>query len=231
MALNDGASLAVWKFHVDWATRSSTTLTGPVVVPVTAYARACGGVYQCIPQPGTAVLLDGMDDALMPRLPYRRFADGRESLLANHTVASGGRAAIRWYELRLDALGAPSLFQEGTYSPDTEHRWLGSMAQDGSGNVAIGYSLSSSTTKPSIRYAGRLAADPAGTLPRGEDALVAGAGSQTSSSGAGAPGPSWTWTRPTTAPSGSRASTSRPTARLQLAHAHRVLQVRRLRSL
>lgn len=183
VALHDDASLAVWKFHVDWAVPASSSLTGPTLVPVTPYARACGGVFQCIPQPGTTVLLDGLDDSVMPRLSYRRFADGRESLLSNHTIASGGRAAIRWYELRLDAGGATSVFQEGTYSPDAEHRWLASMAQDGNGNAAVGYSLSSATTRPSIRYAGRLVADPAGTLPRGEGELAAGAGSQTYTGG------------------------------------------------
>jgi hypothetical protein len=50
---------------------------------------------------------------------------------------------------------------------------------DGSGDLAIGYSVSHETLSPTVRYAGRTAGDPAGTLPRGEATLVAGSGAQT----------------------------------------------------
>ena len=53
--------------------------------------------------------------------------------------------------------------QQGTFAPaDGLHRWMGSVAQDSSGDMALGYSVSSSTTYPSIRYTGRLATDPPG---------------------------------------------------------------------
>ena len=53
---------------------------------------------------------------------------------------------------------------------------------DQSGDIALGYSVSSTTVSPSIRYTGRLASDPLGTLPQGEATLIAGGGSQTSTS-------------------------------------------------
>jgi hypothetical protein len=126
----------------------------------------------------------------MYRLQYRSFAScpfGSGScgaLTVNHAVDVDGsdHAGIRWYILKIDhGTGAVSLDQQGTYSPDSDHRWMGSAALDGLGNLGVGFSVSSSLTSPSIRYAGRLAGDPAGTLGQGEATLTGGAGSQTGS--------------------------------------------------
>src|SRR5207248_4961671 len=94
-------------------------------------------------------------------------------------------AAIRWYEFRspIGPSFVPSLYQQGSYAPDTDSRWMGSVAMDHLGNLAAGYSVSSDTTFPSIRYAGRLASDPLGTLAQGEAELIAGGGSQTGTAG------------------------------------------------
>ena len=115
----------------------------------------------------------------MHRLTYRNFGD-HAALLLNHTVDVGsGRAGIRWYEVR-DPLGAPTIYQQGTYAPnDSASRWMGSLAMDHTGNIALGYSVSSASIYPSIRYAGRLVDDPLGELAQGENSIVAGAGSQT----------------------------------------------------
>jgi hypothetical protein len=119
----------------------------------------------------------------MWRVQYRNFGT-RETLVVNHTVDANGadRAGIRWYELRRPPAGAWTIAQQGTYAPDTVHRWMGSIAMDQEGNIALGYSVSSSTVFPGIRYASRLAGDPLGTLPQPEVTLMAGAGSQTHSS-------------------------------------------------
>ena len=57
----------------------------------------------------------------------------------------------------------PIVHQQGTTAdPDgTTYRWMGSLAQDKLGNMALGYSTSSITTIPAIRYVGRLASRPA----------------------------------------------------------------------
>jgi hypothetical protein len=68
--------------------------------------------------------------------------------------------------------------QQSTYQPDTTWRWMGSIAQDQAGNLAVGYSASSSSVNPSLRYAGRLATDPPSQLSQGETTLFAGLGSQ-----------------------------------------------------
>jgi uncharacterized membrane protein len=112
----------------------------------------------------------------MYRLAYRNFGD-HESLVVNHSVTSGTSVAVRWYELR-NISTTPTVFQQGTYAPDTNFRWMGSAAMDHDGNLAIGYSLSSSALHPSIRFAARAPGDPLGTLGS-EITIKDGTGSQT----------------------------------------------------
>jgi len=169
------AGLNLWKFHVDWASPASSTFTGPVSIPTVAFTEACNG-GTCITQPGTTQQLDSLADRLMYRLAYRNFGD-HESLVVNHSVDVSGHAGVRWYEVRSPNAG-PAVFQQGTFSPDASHRWMGSIGQDRSGNVLLGYSASSGTVRPSIRYTGRLATDPAGTM-QGETEMFTGVGSQT----------------------------------------------------
>jgi hypothetical protein len=90
-------------------------------------------------------------------------------------------AGVRWYELR-KVNGIWSVFQQSTYSPDAAHRWMGSIAMDGSGNIALGYSVSDGISiYPGINYAGRHSVDPVSTLPQGESVIILGTGSQTHS--------------------------------------------------
>ncbi|HET7402021.1 MAG TPA: hypothetical protein VFJ62_09575 [Usitatibacter sp.] len=171
--------LDLWRFHVDWVNTASTTLTGPIVIPVAAYTSACNG-GTCIPQSGTNQQLDSLADRLMYRLAYRNIA-GVERLVVNHSVRVGTSArnpftGVRWYEIR-NPNGAPSIFQQSTFSPDSSYRWMGSIAMDKQGNMAVGYSVSSSTMHPSIRFTGRLASDPLNTM-QAESSIVAGTGSQ-----------------------------------------------------
>jgi hypothetical protein len=178
-------ALNVWKFHVDWSNTANTTLTGPTSLAVAAFAPTCGG-GTCVPQAGVSQKLDSLADRMMFRLAYRHFADGHESLVATHSVnpnGSGRKAkaasAARWYELRLTN-GTPSVYQQSTFNPDSSFRWMGSIAMDKLGDMALGYSVSSGTIHPAIRYTGRLAGDALNTM-QAETSLVAGGGSQTGS--------------------------------------------------
>lgn len=171
--------LELWDFHVDWTTPSNSTFTFVDTLATAAFDSAlCGYAADCIFQPGTTERLDAISDRVMHRFAYRNFAT-HESYVVNHSVDVGGDVAgVRWYELRNPG-GSPTIFQQGTYAPaDGLSRWMGSVAMDGSGNLAVGYSASSSSAFPSIRYAGRLTGDPLGTLAQGEAVLQAGGGSQ-----------------------------------------------------
>jgi hypothetical protein len=183
MQLGTSTSLDIWQFHVDWTTPANSTFTPLVSPTVAAYdSDLCGFSRNCIPQPGgTAV--DSLAGRLMYRVQYRNFGS-YESMVASHTVDENGsdHAGVRWYELRNTGSGW-NVLNQGTYAPDADHRWMGSAAMDSQGNIAVGYSVSSATTFPSIRYAGRLAGDAANTLPQAEAVLIAGGGSQSHSSG------------------------------------------------
>src|SRR5947207_1643196 len=177
LALNDSSSLALWKFHVDFANSGNSTLTGPITIPVAGYTELCNG-GTCVPQAGTTQQLDSLADRVMYRLAYRNFGD-HEALVVNHSVApTAGPRGVRVYEIR-SAGGTPTVYQQSTYAPDTRYRWMGSAAMDRVGDLAVGYSLSSATMNPAIAYTGRTPADPLSTL-QAETTLINGTGSQLS---------------------------------------------------
>src|SRR4029079_17434136 len=119
------------------------------------------------------------------RLAYRNFGT-HESLVTYQSVSAGTGpngevSGIRWWELR-SPNSSPVIFQEGTYAPgltDGIHRWMGSIAMNSQGDMALGYSASSSTLFPSVFYTGRQAGGPPGQMTLGENAIVQGTGSQT----------------------------------------------------
>ena len=171
-------TLRLWRFHVDFSTPANSTFTGPVTLPVAPFGPACGG-GTCIVQPGTTTKLDSLGDRLMHRLAYRNFGD-HESLVVTHSVQPGNGAAsgLRWYEI-IDPNGTPTIVQQATFAPDTTARWLGSIAMDHVGDIALGYSASSATVSPAVRYTGRTNTDPLNTM-QVETVIQAGAGSQNS---------------------------------------------------
>ena len=180
-------ALRLWQFHVDWMNPANATFgvngNPNLVLPTAPFdSNMCNFNRSCIPQPSTTTKLDAISDRVMYRLQYRNFGT-YQTLVVNHTVDVDGtnHAGIRWYELR-DSGSGFAIQQQGTYAPDSDHRWMGSIAMDGAGDMALGFSVSSASTFPSIRYAGRLASDPPGTLAQGETTLIVGSGSQTSSS-------------------------------------------------
>jgi PASTA domain/Divergent InlB B-repeat domain len=169
----------LWRFHVDFATPANSTFTlGGTLTPA-SFTALCLNASNCVPQAGVTSgdYLDALADRGMFRLAYRNFGS-REALVGNMTVQSNGVAGIRWYEINHATSGAPSFVQQSTYQPDTTWRWMGSVAMDRFGNLALGFSASSPAMHPAIRYAGRLVGDPANTLAQGEATLLAGAGSQ-----------------------------------------------------
>jgi hypothetical protein len=193
-AMDDGGqygapqdALNLWKFHADFATPANSTFVLTNTIPIAAYDTQypCSpGSRDCIPQPSTGTKLDILSYRQRPmhRLAYRNFGD-HEALVTNQSVeAAPSLAGIRWWEIR-DPNGTPVIHQEGTYAPgvsDGIHRWMGSIAMDSAGNMALGYSASDATTTfPSVWYTGRLAGDPPGIMGQGEASFVNGTGSQT----------------------------------------------------
>ncbi len=172
--------LALYEFDVDWGTPANSTFTLAEELAIAPFNYTVCGFFAggCIEQPGTGQQLDDLSWWPMFRFQYRNFG-GYAAMVGNFTVDPDdtNRGAIRWFEVHKTG-STYTLHQEGTYDPDTDSRWMGSIAMDISGNVALGYSVSSGTTIPSIRYATRLAGDPLGTLsPEAE--MWSGGGVQT----------------------------------------------------
>ncbi|HZI19988.1 MAG TPA: proprotein convertase P-domain-containing protein [Pyrinomonadaceae bacterium] len=184
--------LRIFDFHANFANPAGSTFTERAESPVAvaAFNPLDPSGRQDIEQQGTTAGLDSIQDRVLHRLQYRRFADGRESLITNHTVNVGTgttvathQSGVRYYELRRTGGGPYAVAEQASFAPDAHNRWMGSAAMDNAGNLAVGYSASSSTLFPSIRYAARLAADPPNGLHQGEATMHAGTGSQTSTSG------------------------------------------------
>jgi Abnormal spindle-like microcephaly-assoc'd, ASPM-SPD-2-Hydin len=154
------SSFNLWQFHVDWtnpanSTFTQSTVSAPTYTPGCYLASATTNTV-CVPEPSTATTLqpiDSVGDRFMFRFAYRNFSS-YESYLISHTVqtgtGTGSQTGIRWYEMR--GSGVPTVYQSGTINPDTSlYRFMPSIAQDITGNAAVGYSTSSSAAHPGIR--------------------------------------------------------------------------------
>jgi hypothetical protein len=175
-------TLQLWNATVNW-TNASINVSHVSDIQTAAYdSNLCNYARSCLAQPGTTAKVDALADRLMYRLAYRNFGT-RQVMTVNHTVDVGNdQAGLRWYELA-KTTGNWSVAQQGTYAPDSVNRFMGSAAMDWKGDMAIGYSVTDGTAvNPGIRYAGRLATDPAGELSQGEVTLMSGTGVQTQSS-------------------------------------------------
>jgi len=181
-------------FPAGTAVVTGSGLASPIAVPT--YTPFCDSSRACVPEPGGSTV-DAIGDRLMYRFAYWEDQPTVNVLatppkpvpsqhwFTNHVAkAGGGQAGVRWYEFtapikKVDTSGM-GLFQSGTYAPDSNYRWMASMARDKKANLAVGYSISSSTMYPSINVAGRSPSDALGTLS-GETVLTTGTGSETGS--------------------------------------------------
>ena len=194
----DNTHLSVYSAHVDFASPQNSTFTGNgnnQLIAIAPFTLACNGdfVDPCVPQKDVTDMLQSSGDRLMYRFAYynddsRLQFPPRQHWYVNFDVAaSGGQSAVRWMELAAsEQIGGPtgmSVFQQGTFAPDSNWRWIGSVARDSVGDILLGYSESSDVLFPSIFIAGRKASDPLGTLET-ELAVVNGSGSQVGTSGA-----------------------------------------------
>lgn len=173
--------IEIWSFDVDFANPNNTTATTEVINTAPFDSNPCaisGGFgFDCIPQPnGTGI--DGLPEVVMNLPQYRNFGN-HEAIVCNFiTDASGNNlSGIRWMELRRNAGQDWTLYQEGTFAPDDgNHRFMGAIAIDASGNIGMGYSISGPNTFPSLAFTGRRASDPLGEMTVDEFVVAQGSG-------------------------------------------------------
>jgi hypothetical protein len=180
VGLADAGHLNLFRFHADFANPAASTFSGPTLVPVADYNEICARAITvaCIPEPPPGEKVDGLSDRVMFRLAYRNYGD-HESLAVNHTVLGGALGGVRWYEIR-DPGGAPVVFQQGTVIDPGSDFWLGSIAMDGAGDIALGFNSMSRDQFSSVYVAGRTPGDPPGKM-FGPLVLASGGGVQFSS--------------------------------------------------
>jgi hypothetical protein len=163
-------------FHTDFNTPSNSTFAPALSFALPSYRDACS--TPCVPQLDTTNKIKATGDRLMAPLVYRNFGD-HESILLAHSVSTAlsltAPSGIRWYELRTPL--TPTIYQYGTFAPDTNYRWVPSMGMDQMGDIAVGYSVSSATMHPAIRYTGWTPSDPLGQM-EAETSVIEGTGSQ-----------------------------------------------------
>jgi hypothetical protein len=172
--------LGVFEFHVDWTNPSNSTFGNYLQLPVTSFNSSLDG----IPQKGTNTPAEVLSDRLMYRLQFRKFSD-HWSMVCNHTVNAGSNiAGIRWYEMQKTTGNPWTVHQQSTYAPaDNKCRWMASAAMDTANNIALGFSISSGTMYPAIKYTGRMKNDAPNTMSLPERGIVYGGGSNPSMDG------------------------------------------------
>ncbi len=176
--------IEIWEFDVDFGTpaNSSFTEVAPLIPSAFTLLPCSPGVRDCVPQPGTANMIDALFNRALRRLQYRNFGS-YETMVVNQVVdVGGGVAGTRWYELRKSGVGPWSIYQEGTYSPDSVYRFMGSIAMNGAGHIALGYTVSDDTSVlPGMRATARRNGEALGLMTMEELTIVDGIGVQTGS--------------------------------------------------
>lgn len=187
-------AVKVYQMAVDWVPATPTgviTLAGDI--STAAFDASYDTNWNDCPQPGTTAKLDGIGGTLMFRAQWKTWS-GYNSVVLNWAVKiSTTQRSIKWCELRQDqSTGIWTLYQEGIYAPDAATRWLGSIAMDDNGSIALCYLKSDATSiYPSLCYTGRTSSDPLGTLPLTEVLVQAGLSSQTSNNRSGDYSDTW----------------------------------------
>lgn len=194
----DGVRIYKWIPNFDNPANSSLTVLGDVKL-ADFDGRYPSGRLQ-VEQMGGANL-DAIPDRSMHRFAYRNFgttANPVNSYVGNFSVNVSGvnptnaatyQTGIRWFEMRRSG-DTFSVFDQGTHNltpgdgANGLNNWLGSIAQDNRGDIAIGFSQAGTAQKADIKIAGRTNnTENSGMLNEGEALLYAATGSQLSTSG------------------------------------------------
>jgi hypothetical protein len=191
IAFNDDAigggsdQLWIYELTANWTTPASSTFSRVQQISVAAFDSNFGNDWTNIAQQGTSQQLDAIPQVIMNVPQYRNFGT-YQTLVCCHTVDvdNTDHAGVRWYELRrgTQTSGNWAIRQQGTYAPDIHSRWMASIMLNGSGKLGLGYSISSSTLYPGIRYTGQSAAaysSATGLMDVPESVIQTGAYSQT----------------------------------------------------
>ncbi len=201
-----GDGMLSWEFVPNFAAPASSTFTVKPFVALAAFDPRDVGNFvatrNVIEQPQPATLsnqsLDAVGGRNMFRVGFRNLgtlAAPINSYVMNWNVNVSGvvpnaqnvhQGGIRWLEMRRSAAGVMTVFDQGTHAPDPvsgtgRNRFMGSIAQDYLGNIALGFTRSGpgAAQFPDIVWAGRTGGIlAAGTMNEGEATMFASTGVQ-----------------------------------------------------
>ncbi len=170
----------IYNMSVSWGENPSASIQLAGVLPTKAFDASYDSNWDDIAQPKTSQKLDGIGGVMMFRAQWKTWS-GYNSVVLNWAVKmSKSRRSIFWCELRQNqSTDNWAIYQQGIYAPDSDSRWLGSIAMNDAGDIALAYAKGSDSTYMSLAYVGRRPYDPLGTLPIAEVVAQLGTGSQT----------------------------------------------------
>jgi hypothetical protein len=158
--------IKVLKFQVNWTTPSLSSISLHQTLYPSAFNAVFTSTWDDIQQKGTGQKIDAIASIFNYRAQYIRWGSYNTVMLCNVVDVNGAdKGGIRWYELRQDnATDQFSIYQEGTYAPDADSRFLGSISMDLFGNIGLAYSISGPNSYPSLGYTGRRYFDALGQM-------------------------------------------------------------------
>ncbi len=196
ISINDDAwggtdQIWIWELKTDWETPGNSTLKKTQTIDVEAFTsqfKTSAGNFNdidCITQSGSSTKLDAVSTVLMNRAQYRNF-DGTQTIMCYHTINIDGenQGGLRWYELQKTDSDW-TIRQQGTYAPDDNSRWMGSIGMNAQKEIAIGYSVAGADIFPGIRFTGQSAAEyekASGVFDVAETIIFEGTKAKTSNS-------------------------------------------------
>ncbi len=173
-------AIEVFIFDVDFENGTTVAKTTIETTPFDGYpCDAETGGFACLAQGGSSSGIDAIPEVIMNLPHYRNFGTHESIVLSFITDVDNGNnlSGIRWVELRRTS-GDWELYQEGTYAPaDGLHRFMPSISMDKDGNMGLAYNTTSDSEFVGIKFTGRYAEDPLGTMTVNEQNVVDGTGS------------------------------------------------------
>jgi hypothetical protein len=183
-------AVKIFNFTVNWTPVTPTaTVAAAITVPTAAFDASYDPNWDDIWTPGSTGKLDGIGGVIHYRIQWRKWAGYNTAVMSWGVIvdANSGLRSIKWVELRQNqSTGVWSLYQEGVYAPaDGANRWMEGISMDDNGSIALAYCIAASTAagqgaaaniSPGLRYTGRLATDPLGTMTFAEAVAINGSG-------------------------------------------------------
>lgn len=171
--------LEIFQTFTDFENPNDSYIEGPIDIPLAPFESSLceTSIFDCLDQPGNSTL-SALQQVIMRRVQYRNFGN-YEAMVLDFSVdvdQAKNQAGIRWVELRKYPDEEWGLYQEGTWAPDSLNRFMGTIAMDGKGNIALGYSTGDADTYLGLRVTGRKASDPLGEMSIMETELMPGLG-------------------------------------------------------